>query len=188
MLESVSFVVREGEALAVLGPNGIGKSTLLRCVVGADLPDAGTAAFGDLPLIDTDPGIRAAVATVLDDMDFFADLSVVEHLELLALAHGAPASSAAEAVREFGLEEVCDHLPAALSGGQRRRLALASCFVRPRRLLVLDEPEQRLDTDARARLVARLLREKQAGIAILFASHDPALVDALADARLTLGR
>ncbi len=84
-------------------------------------------------------------------------------------------------VDAFGLTERVDSLPSALSSGQRRRLALAAAFVRPARLLVLDEPERRLDAGMRTRLAARLAQRRDAGAAVLFASHDPALVDALAD-------
>jgi len=137
---------------------------------------------------ETDPVVRSAVAAALDDIDFFPDLSVVEHLELLAFAHGADAALVPEVVAELGLDPARDQLPATLSTGQRRRLALASCFVRPRRLLVLDEPEQRLDDRGRAWLKDRLLREKANGTAVLIASHDSELIGAVANSRIELGR
>ena len=68
-------------------------------------------------------------------------------------------------------------LPGTLSSGQRRRLALATAFVRPRKLLMMDEPEQRLDTEGVAWLAGRLKAERQQGLAIVFASHEPALVE-----------
>jgi ABC-2 type transport system ATP-binding protein len=187
VLDGVSFSVAPGHALVVEGPNGAGKTTLLRCVVGADLPDAGEVLLDGHPLVETDPAVRAAVASALDDMDFFPDLSVAEHLELLAFAHGGEAATVAEVIAELGLQAARDQLPSTLSSGQRRRLALASCFVRPRRVLVLDEPEQRLDMRGRDWLTRRLLHEKAAGAALLVASHDPDLVDAVADARLEIG-
>ena len=110
-----------------------------------------------------------------------------EHLELLAFAHGGDGHSVPEVVAELGLEAARDQLPATLSSGQRRRLALASCFVRPRRLLVLDEPEQRLDVRGQEWLAQRLLREKASGTAVLMASHDPALVERVADIQIELG-
>jgi ATPase subunit of ABC transporter with duplicated ATPase domains len=73
-----------------------------------------------------------------------------------------------------------------LSSGQRRRLALATALVRPRKLLVLDEPEARLDTAGVLWLAERLVEEKKAGTSILFASHDTALVDAVADETVAL--
>ena len=121
-------------------------------------------------------------------MDFFPDLSVIEHLDLFARAHGVPD---AEALVDDVLEEVrltpqAAQLPGTLSSGQKRRLALASAFVRPRRLLVLDEPEARLDQAGLEWLTERLLREKADGLGILLASHDPDLVKAVADRVLDL--
>jgi ABC-type multidrug transport system ATPase subunit len=201
VLDRVSFEVRPGSAAVVVGPNGSGKTTLLRCVVGTEKPDEGTVKLGGQAMDESDPRIRARVAVLLDDVDFFPDLSVVEHLRLLAFAHGAEADGGRsgtggapsgvepvdQIVAELGLEEARDQLPATLSSGQRRRLALASCFVRPRALLVLDEPEQRLDVAGREWLAERLRREKAAGVAVLMASHDPDVFEAVADQRIELG-
>jgi len=78
-------------------------------------------------------------------------------------------------------------LPGTLSSGQRRRLALATAFVRPRKLLILDEPEQRLDTEGVAWLAGRLQTERQSGLAIVFASHEPSLVQTVATRVVELG-
>lgn len=192
VLDGVTFAVPPGSATVAVGPNGSGKTTLLRCVVGSEKADGGTVLLEGRPMDETDPGVRAAVASALDDVDFFPDLSVAEHLHLLAFAHGADGADGAsgtevaEVVRELGLDDARNQLPATLSSGQRRRLALASCFVRPRRLLVLDEPEQRLDVAGRGWLTERLRREKAAGTAILMASHDPEVFEAVADQRIEL--
>ena len=187
VFDEVNFSVPPGRVAVVVGPNGSGKTTLLRCVVGADRADGGEVLLDGRRLDETDPWTRAVVAAALDDIDFFPDLSVVEHLELLAYAHGGAAEPVEEVLAELGLEPARDQLPATLSSGQRRRLALASCFVRPRSLLVLDEPEQRLDVRGRAWLTDRLLREKTAGTAVLMASHDAELIDAVADLRIEIG-
>jgi ABC-2 type transport system ATP-binding protein len=181
VFDDVSFEVDAGQAVCVVGPNGAGKTTLLRCVVGADRPDRGEVRLDGRRFAETDPWARAMIASALDDIDFFPDLSVAEHLELLAFAHGAPVDQVDDVLADLDLDSARDQLPVTLSSGQRRRLALASCFVRPRRLLVLDEPEQRLDTDGRVWLADRLRAEKAAGTAVLLASHDPDLVDAVAD-------
>jgi ABC-2 type transport system ATP-binding protein len=189
VLDGVSLSLRAGQIGAVVGPNGAGKTTLLRCVAGAIRPDSGEVRLLGEPVDEADPGTRAAIASVLDDIDFFPDLSVVEHLELMAYAHAMPepAEVVAEVLEALSLEPARDQLPLTLSSGQRRRLALASCFVRPRRLLVLDEPEQRLDVAGKEWLAGRLLREKADGVAVLMASHDPELVEATADVRLPIG-
>jgi ABC-type multidrug transport system ATPase subunit len=138
---------------------------------------------------ETNPQIRRDVATVIDDLDFFPDLSVVEHLDLLARAHGIPNADDAvdEVLHEVQLVPQSGQLPGTLSSGQRRRLALATAFIRPRKLLILDEPEQRLDTEGVEWLADRLVAERQRGLAIVMASHDPTLVDRVATRIVRLG-
>jgi ABC-2 type transport system ATP-binding protein len=189
IFDKFNLEVRAGEAIALTGRNGAGKSTLLRCLVGADRPDDGTITVCGNPMSETSPDIRRDVATVIDDLDFFPDLSVVEHLDLLARAHGIadPDPVVDEVLEEVQLVPQSGQLPGTLSSGQRRRLALATAFVRPRKLLILDEPEQRLDTEGVSWLAARLKSERQQGLAIVFASHEPTLVETVATRVVELG-
>jgi ABC-2 type transport system ATP-binding protein len=189
ILSGVDLDVRAGEAVGVVGPNGSGKSTLLRCIVGADEADAGESTLAGNVLDERRPEVRADLAIVMDDIDFFPDLSVVEHLDLVARAHSqADAEEVVNVVLdEVGLMEVSGQLPSTLSSGQRRRLALASAFVRPRKLLVLDEPEARLDVEGVTWLGDKLVAEKKAGRAVLLVSHDPRLVERVCDRVVRLG-
>ncbi|MCC8250519.1 ABC transporter ATP-binding protein [Saccharothrix luteola] len=184
----VTFTVAPGEALAIVGRNGAGKSTLLKCLVGAEIYDDGSVFFLGEPLDETSSAVRAKMASLLDDVDFFPDVSVVEHLRLLAWLHGTddPEQRVQDIVADLGLQQVRDQLPPTLSSGQLHRLGLASCFVRPRELLVLDEPEQRLDIQGRLWLGERLNEEKALGVAVVFASHDEELVDTVADRAIQL--
>jgi ABC-2 type transport system ATP-binding protein len=177
-----------GRALAITGPNGSGKSTALRCIAGSDEPTDGTIELNGAPLDEKSPIVRRDLAVVMDDMSFFPDLSVVEHLDLLARAHRIEdVETVVDAVlADVGLLAQAGQLPGTLSSGQRRRLALATAFVRPRRLLILDEPEQRLDAGGLAWLADRLNAEKRDGLGILLVSHDTSLVEAVADEVLAL--
>jgi ABC-2 type transport system ATP-binding protein len=189
IFDKFNLEVRTGEAIALTGRNGSGKSTLLRCLVGADRPDDGTVEVLGNAMAETSPEIRRDVATVIDDLDFFPDLSVVEHLDLLARAHGQedPDAMVDEILEEVQLVPQSGQLPGTLSSGQRRRLALATAFVRPRKLLIMDEPEQRLDTEGVSWLASRLKTERANGLAIVFASHEPALVESVATRVVALG-
>jgi len=189
VLDHVDLDLEAGTAVALTGRNGAGKSTFLRCVTGVDAPTEGTVLLDGEPLDERSSRVRSAMAVVMDDLDFFPDLSVVEHLDLFAKAHrvGDAESLVDEVLTEVGLLAQAGQLPGTLSSGQRRRLALASAFVRPRRLLVLDEPEQRLDAAGLEWLAGRLLDEKAHGLGVLLASHDPGLVEAVADHVLDLG-
>ena len=189
IVHDFSLSVRAGEAVALTGRNGAGKSTILRMLVGAVRPDEGRVEFEGLRMSETNPEIRKGMASVIDDLDFFPDLSVVEHLDLLARAHGLtdPDALVDEVLEEVQLVVQAGQLPSTLSSGQRRRLALATAFVRPRRLLVLDEPEQRLDVEGVQWLGRRLKQELDGGLAIVLASHEPALLEAIGAKQIRLG-
>jgi len=179
----VSFNLPEGRALALVGANGAGKSTVLRAVIGLIEPAGGSLTVLGAEPDERDVEFRAKVSSVLDDDAYFPGLTVAEHLYLTARGHGMLGARelVAELLEEFGLAEHAASLPTALSSGQRRRLLLAAGFVRPRSLLVLDEPEQRLDLRMRADLADRLNAEKEAGGTVLMATHDAVLVRAVAD-------
>jgi ABC-2 type transport system ATP-binding protein len=179
----VTFTLAPGKVVALVGANGSGKSTVLRAVIGLLEPSGGTLQVFGAPVDEREVSFRTKVASVLDDDAYFPALTVSEHLYLTARGHGVHGAQelVAELLAEFGLSDHARSLPVALSSGQRRRLLLAAGFVRPRSLLVLDEPEQRLDRAMRDRLAARIVAEKQAGGAVLLATHDPDLLRAVAD-------
>lgn len=189
IVSDFNLEVWAGDAIALTGRNGAGKSTILRCLVGAEKSDGGTIEICGNRLRESDPAVRRDLATVIDDLDFFPDLSVVEHLDLLARAHGLPDAEGAvdDVLHEVQLVAQSGQLPGTLSSGQRRRLALATAFVRPRKLLILDEPEQRLDVEGVEWLAARLKAEREAGLAIVMASHEPMLVDAVSTRTIRVG-
>ena len=180
IVDHLSLTVRAGEAVALTGRNGAGKSTVLRMLVGADRPSSGTIEVLGKKVSETNPEFRRNVATVIDDLDFFPDLSVVEHLDLLARAHGLVDADAL-------VDEVLEELQLLPHSGHRRRLGLATALVRPRKLLVLDEPEARLDVEGVAWLGKRLREEMNHGLAIIMASHEPALVETLGARIVELG-
>jgi len=179
----VAFTLAPGRALALVGPNGSGKSTVLRAVIGLLEPAGGVVEVFGAAVDERDVAFRARVASVLDDDAYFPALTVSEHLYLTARGHGVHGAQDVVdgLLDEFGLTEHARSLPVALSSGQRRRLLLAAALVRPRSLLVLDEPEQRLDHTMRDRLAQRLLDEKRAGGSVLLATHDPDLLRTVAD-------
>lgn len=106
IVEGFDLTVRAGEAIALTGRNGVGKSTILRCLVGADEPTEGSVLICGRPFSEDDAEQRRELATVIDDLDFFPDLSVVEHLDLLARAHGVenPDSVVDEVLEEVQLD------------------------------------------------------------------------------------
>jgi ABC-2 type transport system ATP-binding protein len=178
----VSVAVPAGTALGVVGPNGAGKSTVLQTLVGLLPALGGSVQFDGRDVDEREAPFRRAVATVLDEDAFFPSLTGAEHLLLTARGHGVadPEQAVRAEIEAFGMAERAGALPSALSSGQRRRLALAAALIRPFRLLVLDEPERRLDARMRRRLAARLAAVVADGGTVVFASHDPDFLGTLA--------
>ena len=190
LLAPLSLSVRGGECAVVRGVNGSGKTTLLRILAGLTDPSTGTARMsldgsGGVPLDERDQTTRAAVAALLGAPTAYRDLTLADHLTLIDASWGRDPDTCEERVAA-GLEvlevgHLAERFPHELSSGQSQLFRLALTLFRPSRLLILDEPEQRLDTDKRA-LLGRLIRERvDAGATVLMASHDPGLTEFVAD-------
>ncbi|MED7953644.1 ABC transporter ATP-binding protein [Kitasatospora sp. NPDC058201] len=188
VLHPVSLSLAAGECVALLGHNGSGKSTLLRVAAGRDVPSKGTVTFDGIPMDENDPRVRARVAVVGDTVACYPDLTVREHLLLVAVAHGVADAPdwVSQVLADRMLTERADALPSALSSGQMQALLLACALVRPRDLLLLDEPEQRLDPDARRHLADLLKAELADGVAVLLVTHHTDLALDVADRVLVL--
>jgi ABC-2 type transport system ATP-binding protein len=176
VLADVDLTARLGEIVAITGVNGIGKSTLLSCLAGLRRPAAGTVSVLGGPPRD-DPEFWRAVTLVADQPTWYPGLTVREHLELIRRTH-EPVSGwclpADDLIEVFGLSARADASPLDMSSGQRQRLSLAAALARPSKLLLLDEPEQSLDSGFREELAA-LLRDGYAdnGGTVVMATHDP---------------
>ena len=183
VLAPTSLTVAPGQAVAVVGPNGSGKSTLLRLVAGRDDPTAGSVRVLGLPAPEARRRRREDVAQLLGGLAAYPDLTVAEHLRLVSSAWAGrhPGPSVEDALAAAELDRVRDQLPGELSSGEGQMFALAATLYRPARLVLLDEPEQRLD--ARWRSVARRLigRAADAGRALVVATHDADLRADLAE-------
>lgn len=183
ILAPVSFALSTGEGVVLTGPNGSGKTTLLKILDGRDLATEGTIEVHD------SLKHRAGIATVLGDPPYFEDLTVLEHLRFVCVSWGdSPDTSEPERILEaLKIARIRDSFPLELSSGERQLVSLAIGFIRPSELMILDEPEQRLDIERRALVAELLLDKKRNGGAVVMATHDPQFVEALADSHVALG-
>lgn len=182
----LDLAVEPGQAIGIVGFNAAGKSTLLRTLVGYQEPVSGESVILGSFTDDSSYIYRKAVSVVFDEDAFFPSLSVQEHLQLIAGGHAVanPQEAVEAELTFFNLAEARTELPQRLSSGQRRRLLLAAALLRPCQLLVLDEPEQRLDPTMRAMLANRLRERVNAGVALLVITHDPEFLQVVADSVL----
>jgi heme exporter protein A len=176
----LSFTVGAGEALVVLGPNGVGKSSLLRLLAGLVPRSGGTLSLegGDLELT-----IGEQVHYLGHQDALKPSLTVAENLAFWSDFLGAREGTAA-ALAAVGLDGIA-HLPAAyLSAGQRRRLSLARLVAIQRPIWLLDEPTTALDTAAQARLAGFMGQHLAGGGLIIAAAHGPIGLGATKELRL----
>lgn len=158
VLEGVSFTLTPGQALVLRGPNGIGKTTLLRTVAGLQPPVGGTVRAGPESLVYAGhaDGIKAT-------------LSVVENLSFWAQVFGK--SDISPALKAFDLTSLADRAAGMLSAGQKRRLGLARLLVTGRPVWVLDEPTVSLDREAVAMFAEVVGTHLAGGGSALLATH-----------------
>ena len=191
LLAPVSLSVGAGEAVIVRGPNGSGKTTLLRILSGALRPTSGDVSVDGHRVDDRRRAVRNAISARIGLPAFARELTAHEHLRFIATTwgrSGAPATDAAdEVMAALGIDHLTQRFVHELSSGQLQLLSLATALVRPFSVLVLDEPEQRLDADRLAVVAAVLRARVEAGAAVVIASHSADLVAALPGSTLTLG-
>ncbi|MGH3877229.1 MAG: ABC transporter ATP-binding protein [Actinophytocola sp.] len=185
LFRDLDLTVGPGECLVLTGANGSGKSTLLQCLYGLRRPTEGTVQVLGREPDERDKAFRRQVAVLLDDSDFFAELSPRQHLELLSRSFDG-AVEIDEWLARAGLAERRDVHAYHLSAGQRRRLLLLGALARPHEVLLLDEPERALDGQGKAWLADIVRFERSRSRAVVLATHHPPLLE-VADQVVPLG-
>jgi cobalt/nickel transport system ATP-binding protein len=188
-LDGVSFKIRHGESVAIVGANGAGKSTLLLHLNGYLTPTAGQVRIGDFPLTkETLLEVRRTVGMVFQDPDDQLFMSTVyDDVAFGPLNLGLPVeevrSKVTAALETVGVLDLMDRLPHRLSSGQKRRVAIATVLSMSPDILVMDEPTSGLDPQARRQLINLLSTFKHSKI---FASHDLDMVMDLCERTIIL--
>lgn len=186
VLRHLDLDVRRGEFLAIVGSSGVGKSTLLRVLIGLARPSGGTVEIG------ATAGAERAMALVFQDARLLPWRRVAANvsfgLEKTKLTAAARRERALHLLASVGLRDYGDRWPYQLSGGQRQRVALARALcVRPA-ILLMDEPFSALDAPTRETLQDELVRVWQTqGVTVLFVTHDIEEAVYLADRVIALG-
>jgi len=174
------FAAAPGEVLALVGPSGSGKSSVLRCIAGLARPTRGRVHIDGTAWLDTEAGIdipphRRAVGMVFQSYALFPHLSALANVAA-ALSHLAAAtrrSRAAELLALVHLEGLEERRPAALSGGQQQRVAVARALARDPAVLLLDEPFSAVDKATRQRLYRELAAMRQRlAMPVVLVTHD----------------
>lgn len=183
ILKDISFTLKDGEIMTIVGPSGAGKTTLLRIIAGLENKDSGEI------LIDGKPYDPGNVGVVFQDFNLFPNLNVLQNITL------APTmvlkESKAEA--EQNAQKLLDQLqmngrekqyPYQLSGGQKQRVAIARALAMNPRILCYDEPTSALDPNLRKEVEKMILDLKKSGLTQLIITHDLTFAKNVADQML----
>ncbi|MCZ7423318.1 ABC transporter ATP-binding protein [Verrucosispora sp. WMMA2121] len=184
-LDRVDLDVRAGELVGLLGPNGAGKSTLLNLLVGLRRPTGGRVLLFDGD--PRDPAYRRWVGVTPQETGLPGSLRVGEVVDFVG-AHFPDPVPRAELLDRFGLADLDRRQTGGLSGGQRRRLAVALAFVGRPRLVLLDEPTTGLDVEARHALWDAIRAFHADGGTVLLTSHYLEEIEALAQRVVVIGQ
>jgi ABC-type lipoprotein export system ATPase subunit len=182
-ITDATFEVREGDCIALIGPSGSGKSSLLHLIAGLDRPSSGAIEWPAIgPREDLRPG---PVALAFQGPTLLPPLTVAENVALPGLLAGRPEKVAAGAAQELigllGLSDVAGKLPEEISGGQAQRAGMARALANRPRLVLADEPTGQLDRKTAAELMDVLIDQVVAtGASLIVATHDEAVVERLA--------
>jgi multiple sugar transport system ATP-binding protein len=184
-VEGLSFSVGEKELLVLAGPSGCGKTTTLRLIAGLETPARGAVSIGGREVTRLAPGDRD-VAMVFQHDALYPHMSAGENIAFpLRVRHVAGAeieSRVRQVAALFGLEGFLERKPGELSGGERRRVALARAMIRRPGVFLFDEPLSNLDPQLRARLRGEIMKLQQGSdAAIIYVTHDQMEAMALGD-------
>jgi putative ABC transport system ATP-binding protein len=183
VLQDISFVIDDGEFLALMGPSGSGKSTLLNLIAGIDKADTGTIRVGGIDItalseVELAQWRATSVGFIFQFYNLMPVLTAFENVELPLLLTGLTRKERHEHVEAVlgmvSLSDRMDHYPSQLSGGQQQRVAIARAVITDPAILVADEPTGDLDRASAEEILSlmdRLVREL--GKTIVMVTHDP---------------
>jgi putative ABC transport system ATP-binding protein len=183
ILHDISFAIKNGESVAIVGASGSGKSTLLGLLAGLDTPSSGSVTVNGDDLFALDEDGRAALrgrsmGFVFQSFQLLPMLTALENVMLpIELLGGAEARSRAQRILErVGLGNRFAHYPRQLSGGEQQRVAIARAFVTEPALLLADEPTGNLDSATGANVIELLFAlNRERGTTLVLVTHDAAL-------------
>lgn len=183
ILHDISFTLKDGEIMTIVGPSGAGKTTLLRIIAGLETKDSGEI------LIDGKPYDSGKVGVVFQDYNLFPNLSVLQNITLAPTLVLKKSKTEAEQDARVLLKRLQmsgreTQYPYELSGGQKQRVAIARALAMKPRILCYDEPTSALDPNLRKEVEKMILSLKKLGLTQLIITHDLNFAENVADQML----
>ena len=189
ILSDFNFTVEENKILAIVGPSGGGKTTLLRMLAGLEKIDSGEIIYNgeNLPIDELEK--RNLLGFVFQDFQLFPHLTVLENLVLspmktMNMEKSDAEKKAIELLEKLGVEKQINNYPISLSGGQKQRVALARAMMIEPKIIGYDEPTSALDPELRLEVEKLILKNRELGITQIVVTHDLQFAENIADSIL----
>ena len=189
ILSDFNLTVEENKILAIVGPSGGGKTTLLRMLAGLEKIDSGEIIYNgeSLPIDELEK--RNLLGFVFQDFQLFPHLTVLENLVLspiktMNMVKNDAEKKAIELLEKLGLEKQINNYPTSLSGGQKQRVALARAMMINPKIIGYDEPTSALDPELRLEVEKLILKNRELGITQIVVTHDLQFAENIADSIL----
>ncbi len=189
VLNDLDFKVEQNEVLAIVGPSGVGKSTLLKCIVRLEEQDSGAFYLNDVPVDDKN---RTKIGLVFQSSSLFQHLNVMDNLLIAVRYHKIypeeeAVQKAEDLLKEFGLLDKKKAYPSELSGGQKQRIAIIRALLLKPLVLCFDEPTSSLDQENK-NLLMEIIRKIKKDHAIIIVSHDSEFIEKVSDHTVILSK
>ena len=180
VLNDISFEVKEGDIIAIVGPSGSGKSTLLRCLNMIEAPTSGSIIFEgeDITKKDVDLSrVRAKIGMVFQQFNLFSNLTVLQNIilapvELKLMTEKEAIKKAKELLEKIDLLDKKDYYPEELSGGQSQRVAIIRSLIMNPSIILFDEPTSALDPEMVGEVLDLIKKITDSGITSIIVSHE----------------
>ena len=189
ILSDFNLTVEKNKILAIVGPSGGGKTTLLRMLAGLEKIDSGEIIYNgeSLPIDELEK--RNLLGFVFQDFQLFPHLTVLENLVLspiktMNMEKNDAEKKAIELLEKLGLEKQINNYPTSLSGGQKQRVALARAMMVNPKIIGYDEPTSALDPELRLEVEKLILKNRELGITQIVVTHDLQFAENIADSIL----
>ena len=193
-LEGVSFEIKRGEFVSLVGKSGAGKTTLIRLILGLESPTSGNIFFEGQNIHHIDSkdlqAMRRKIGAVYQDYRLLSNKTVYENVAYVMEVEGKDneeiSKSVPKVLEVIGLKDKLDNFPRELSGGQQQRLSIARALVNQPEVIIADEPTGNLDPYNTYEVVSLLEKINQTGKTVILATHDREIINKLGKRVITI--
>lgn len=194
VLEDISFEIKQGEFVSIVGKSGAGKTTLVRLLLGLEQPTSGEILFKESSILPRKrsqlQNLRQKIGVIYQDYKLLNNKTVYENIAYVMAVKGEKDEKIAKEVAQIleitGLSEKANNFPNELSGGEQQRLAVARAVVNQPDVVVADEPTGNLDPYNAYEVIALLKKINETGNTVILATHDKEVVNKLGKRVITL--